>query len=334
MRGEKRVKKSTGIVKKINLDFTIFQYLCRGYWPAKISDKLKISKGVVSYHTTSLEERGLVRMRAQGVWDILQNYKKKELKKTTRVGSNQVGDNLNSFEEDSTRAHAYQFKLRLKENLKNWIKENREKVLRMKGIEFKELKHLFGGGQGIVFKGRKIHLTNKSIIIYEKASYFAPNSEQGNSSAMIDVLKLVKALERELGADFSIKGEYKIKVTRQHHSLIKNTLANIYNKSKGEKLEVSDSKGQWLLIDNSWNLDELECIHPKTGVPDSMGMQGWMNSMKKTNFEVTPEATLENFKETNERIKILSEQNLMMSQVMEQQQNNMIKIIKMNFKEK
>ncbi len=332
MKEEKRVKKSTGTVKKINLDFTIFQYLCRGYWPAKISDKLKISKAVVSYHTTSLEERGLVRMRAQGVWDILQNYKKKELKKTTRVGSNQLGEKLDSFEEDSTRAHAYQFKLKLKENLKNWT--NREKILIERKIEFKELTHLFGGGQGIVFKGRKIHITNKTIIIYEKASYFAPNSEQGNSSAMIDVLKLVKSLERELSADFSIKGEYKIKVTRQHHSLIKNTLANIYNTSKSGKLEVSDSKGQWLLIDNSWNLDELECIHPKTGVPDSMGMQGWMNSMKKTNFEVTPESILEDFEGTNEKLKKLSKQNFQIAQVMEQQQNNIINLIKMNFEKK
>ena len=97
LKEEKRVKQTIGNIKKINLDFTIFQHLSRGSWPAKISKELKISKGVISYHTTSLEERGLIKFKAQGVWEILQNYKPKQFKKTTRVGLEYMGDNLTSF---------------------------------------------------------------------------------------------------------------------------------------------------------------------------------------------------------------------------------------------
>jgi len=206
---------------------------------------------------------------------------------------------LDSFDPDTIRGHNFQFKLEIPKNLKNWNNEKRRKAMKRLNIKFYELYHLFGGGQGIIFRKKKVHLTNKSIIIYDKASYYAETSKRSQTVAMIKILYLIKALEQRIRGSFSHNGRYKLKPTRQHYALIKNAIAMIYNKPVRKKLEVADDKGFWLLINNSFNLDELECIHPKTSPKDSQGMKNVMNSFKKTDFTVTSEFVLESLNKQN-----------------------------------
>ncbi len=305
----KRVKIST---RRVNFDFTIFQHIARGSWPMKISKDLNLSKQRVGYYISSLKDRNLIKMNHQGVWEIVRNYELKESKKSTRVHRltpDTSHKSFDSFQPDTIRGHAYQFKLELPANLHNW--DRREELLQRLNISYEPLKYLFGGGQKIVFKGRKIHLTNNSIIIYEKASYFAEKSEDALSRAMMDVLVLIRSLEYELRANFAYaQGKWKVKPTKQHYALIKNALAGLYNKPKKEKLEVFDGKGLWLLIDNSWNLEELEAVHSVTSPVDSQGIKGWMNSMKATDFKVTPEFVLNSLAENSKQMKEAVELNL------------------------
>ena len=284
----KRVQK---FYRGTNLDFLTFQQIVNGSYPTKIASEFGMSKSRISYHISSLKERGLIEMDAQALWSVLKNYRPKEYKKTTRVGQSSIKKHLNTFEPDTIRAHAYQFKLHIPK-LDNWNNKRRKEVLNKLQIRFKPLEHLFGGGESIRFRGRKVWLTNKSIIVYEKSSYFSETSQQAQTKAVIDVLYLIKALEQKLRIGYkglTIKGKYQIKVTRAHYSLIKNCLAKIYNKPKRQLLEVSDEKGQWLLIDNSFNLEELEFIRAFDNVEDSQGMKNLMNSYKRTGFKVTPE---------------------------------------------
>lgn len=326
---EKRVQITTG---RANLDYTIFCLLQKGWWPAKIAKELHLKKSAISYHTSSLLERNLVEFTAQGVWKILANYKPKQFKKTSRVAEAQLGGHLNSFKSDTIRAHAYMFKLELAKDLRNW--KDRRELMQARGIEFEPLQHLFGGGEKLIFQGRKVHLTPVSVILYETASYLADQAPQARTKAMIDILRLIKSLERHLQADFSIKGKYKLKVCRQHYALIKNALAGIYTKPN-IKLEVSDEHGLWLLIDNSWNLEELEAVHPVTSPENADGMKGWMNSMKKTDFKVTPEFVLNSLLESRKGfediaglIKQGSSSQMDMAMWMQQVDGNMKEIIK------
>ena len=74
--------------------------------------------------------------------------------------------------------------------------------------------------------------------------------------------------------------------------MIKNCLAIQCNK-KGEKLRVTNEDGLWFTIDNSFNLEEAETLHPKTALLDSLGIQKYFNEHKETNFQVTPKFLLE-----------------------------------------
>jgi len=120
------------------------------------------------------------------------------------------------------RGHAFQFKLLVPERLKNWDKK--EEILSRKRIVFKILNSLFGGGVSLDFKGKKVHLPNSSVIIYEKEGYIADLAKDAKSAVIYHFLKLIKALEKHLKADFSFQEQYKFRVTRQHYALVKNAL--------------------------------------------------------------------------------------------------------------
>ena len=70
-------------------------------------------------------------------------------------------------------------------------------------------------------------------------------------------------------------------VCRQHYSLVKNAIAKDYLNRK-DKLHVWDKDGKlWLLIDNSFNLEELENVHTKTSKDDNKIVQDDFNSLKE-----------------------------------------------------
>ena len=272
MKEVKEVQKST---RKYNLYLTVYSLLKQGLNPSKICKKLNIKKQSLNYYLSSLKRSGCIEKVGYGVWEIRGDLEVKEVQKSTRNGTNQ----LELLNPDEVRGHAFMFKLKLPSNLRNWDK--REEILGKLNIKFNAL--TLGGlnrGQKINFKGRKIWLTNNSIIIHEKESYIAETAQEAKDYAIADLISLVKALERKLRGTFSFGGQYKFKVSRQHYSLIKNALAKQYNR-EGKKLEIYNSSGLWFLIDNSFNLNEAETVHPKTAVKDNEKVQNFFNGLKE-----------------------------------------------------
>lgn len=262
-----------------NLNLFIYNQLKAGLRPSKICKNYGLKKTAVQYHLSMLKQAGLIEKIGYGVWEILKEFDEKEVQKTTKVTSRQLGGDLNLFKQDKVRGHAFQFKISLPKKLKNW--EKRGDLFLKKGIKFEPL--IIGGnerGQKLEFKGRKIWLTNKSIVIYEKSSYLADTSKEAQERAIQDMLSLMKSLENYLQANFKTGQYYKFKVSRQHYSLVKNALAQQYDK-EGNKLQVFSEDGLWFLIDNSYNLHEAETVHPKTSVDDNKKVQNYFNGIKK-----------------------------------------------------
>jgi len=90
----------------------------------------------------------------------------------------------------------------------------------------------------------------------------------------------VRSLESVLGANFKINKKYCFKVSRQHYALVKNSLAEQYNRD-GKKLQIYSNDGLWFVIDNSYNLNEVETVHPKTAVDDNTKLQNFFNGLKE-----------------------------------------------------
>lgn len=257
-----------------NLDLFVFEQIKKGLRPSQIAKQHNLSKTRVDYYMSSLKRRKLVRKLGYGVWETCGEYKPRSPKKHLTGHPGHLGPLLKP---DMVRGHAFIFTIRIP-NLKGW--DNRREILTKAGIEFKPLDNVFGGGESLEFKGRKIVLTNKSLVIYENKSYMFETSEESKSYALYELGVLVKSLEKTLGANFSFQRQYKIKVSRQHYALVKNALAKQYDR-EGKKLECYFGGDLWLIIDNSFNLHETETIHSETGDTDNKKVQNFFNGIKK-----------------------------------------------------
>ena len=90
-----------------------------------------------------------------------------------------------------------------------------------------------------------------TIFFPDWKAYWVDMAKTGYNYAISDLFNVLGELEVVLNTDFRISGKYKFKVSRQHHAMVRNSLARQYNRDD-KKLEVYDSKGElWLVIDKS-----------------------------------------------------------------------------------
>jgi len=272
----------------------------------KIAAKMGIAMSTLQYHLTAMAKQGIIRKVGYGTWDVLREPTTEELtpRGLSRVGSPYLPPHrgssnhstavltqseLTRFQQDAVRAHAFVFTMQVPRNLRNWNNKLRVKFLETHSIPFVPL-GIGGGGQRLIVKDRKVWLLNKSLIIYDKASYFAEEALQAKTTALATHISIIKHVERLLHTSFEIGSDYKFKVSRQHYALIYNALAKQYNES-GEKLEIRTAKGAWFLIDNSYNMNEAETVHPTTAMTDNRKVQDFFNGVKTT--AITPEFILQ-----------------------------------------
>lgn len=258
-----------------NFYLTVLSHIKRGDSPAQIAQNLNISKQRLNYYLATLKREGCIKKIGYGVWEFIKEKEVKEVKKTAVIGRNSG----HSLKPDTVRGHGFLFKLDLPENLNNWDK--REDIFKRLDIKFNP--YFVGGvkrGQRLEVLKSKVALTDRSILINFQESYIAETADKAHKDALDKFLRVVKRLERDLRANFSEFGKYKFKVSRQHYALIKNSLARQYLES-GEKLNVYSGRGLWLLIDNSYNLEELETVHKDTAVEDNRKVQIFFNELKE-----------------------------------------------------
>jgi hypothetical protein len=272
------------------LQLSIITAIESGVALSSLRRKLAMKESAFQYHLTILKSQGIIRRVGYGTWEVLDQPD--SAKKRTTVPS-YVGpintqqprstareitqSQLTQFQQDAVRAHAFVFTLQVPKSLRNWNNKKRTQYLSAHEIPFKQL-NIGGGGQRIIVKDRKVWLTNKSIIIYDKASYFAEDALQAKGTAIATHISIIKHIERLLHVEFRIGDDYKFKVSRQHYALIYNALAKQYNEA-GEKLEVRNGRGLWFLIDNSFNMNEAETMGD-TAMSDNQKVQGYFNGLK------------------------------------------------------
>ncbi len=259
--------------KKLYL--SILNRLDQGDNPSKISKDLNIKKQKLQYYLSTLKREGCIEKIGYGTWKKLKDYAPKEVQKTVVIGQNSRGGL-----KEEVRGHGFMFNLNLPKGLKNWDK--REKILSNLKIKFDN--YYVGGikrGQRITAQKIKVALTNNSIIVNFPESYIRETATLCKKDAVAKFLRVIKHLERMLRANFSQFGKYKFRVSRQHYSLMKNSLARQYlaEEYTKKKLHVYSGRGLWLLIDNSYNLEELETVHKDTAVKDNEKVQDFFNGL-------------------------------------------------------
>lgn len=286
--------------------FTIFKLLKEGKNPAKICKLLSISKQNLNYYLRKMKDKNEIERIGYGVWRI-----KKEVKTIP-------GDTILLL---PVRGHAFIWKFKVPK-LNNWDKIRRS-------VKHKEL-----GTTKIIrifIKNKKVWLGKKNIIIYDSNSFYGKTALESRKYAIIRMLEIIKIIENKL--NISLR-PYTFKPKREHYALVKNNLAIQCNR-EGKKISIIANDGSpWFTIDDSYNLDELETLHPKTALIDNLGIQKYFNSHRNTNYEITPDYIKENFKEMKEMLKESSENQIMLSQVLKQMEGNLTKLTKIVYGKK
>lgn len=289
---------------KENCTLLVLDLLRKGVRPSQIWKNHGVSERSVKLVLRKLQDVGIIKKIGYGTWEVQEGSKKdpRRCKVIHRVGQlhtpQKVQKKVQSLKPNSVRGHGIVATVKIPRFV-NWI--DRDIILRKRGIEYKEIPQ----GQRIkVGKVDKVWLTNRpSLVFYfpRGTSWYGETAKEVSGAILIDVIKHVKMLERMLGVDtFEIRGNYHIKFSRQHYALIRNELARMYNKP-GEKLQVRDASGLWLIIDNSYNLEELETVHPKTAVDDNKPCQDFFNGLKQ--MPITPQMLMSMQAETTTQIK-------------------------------
>ena len=250
----------------------------------KIQEKLSISKQKLNYYIRQLRKKGFIIQKGRGWYEVV-----KKSKNSTKYGI--------LLKKDFCRGHAYIWNLKLPKNINGWDK--RIKLLKKKGINYKLVGALKRTPR-IKVLGRKVWLCNEHLRIFDKqgSSYYGETAKESKQGANLEFFRIISALENKLGflfkpCTFSIK--------KEHYALIKNDLAIDQNR-KGIILRISDSDGEWLLIDDSLGEGgELENIGKKA-YPINKDMQKWWNDNKKHKFKVTPTLLLNSIKDTTQLV--------------------------------
>jgi hypothetical protein len=270
---------------KSNFNLIIFNLLKSGKTIKEICKQLDMTKYAISYHLRLLKESGSIKKIGYGVWETL-IYQEKQVKKIKVGHSNPFIKPYfeNKLKNKEIRGHGFRFRIRLPK-LYNW--NRRIEFLEKNKIKFEVINK--GFSQRIIFRDCKVWLSDHSIVVYfpKDLSFFGVSAKETEESAVFEIIEIMKGLDNLFHTSFKINKVYQIKIFGKHQANIRNALARMYNNDK-RKLAVANSEGQWLLIDDSFNLNELETTgcNGKNDATKDMDdvIKPFFNSLKENPF--------------------------------------------------
>lgn len=286
--------------KDVKNDFyMICDMLIEGKQPNQIREQLNISRQDMNYYLKPLRINGIIKKVGYATWDIdIEKLKaqtcKKNLKSTPRVTRDTPPEflhvepkkflhvlNNKKLKElvktpDTVRGHGFVITLEIPER-QNW-KDRKEILIRTK-TEYKDIPQ----GQRIEVNGRKVWLTNDSVVVYMGShSYFSQTAREARQYIIYDFQQIIQKVETLLRTPLRINKEYKFRISKKHYALIKNEIAHQYN-AEHKKLCMRDEGDGviWLTIDDSFNFGEMEFQHVKTAERDTDNFKPYINDIRQ-----------------------------------------------------
>jgi hypothetical protein len=237
----------------------------------------------LSYHLKDLKTRKIIKKVGYGVWEICdENYMLKL--QEVRIGAGRrCGQVINPLPEKfknfsaskEVRGHAFRFSVKLPK-IERWLQ--RKQRFGQLGIEFTTI----AGGEVILLKGHKVKVFDGSLDIYfaEGWSSFSNDAKVCYLDAIYELERILVGFENKLNVSIRYQGKFKFRPSRQHYSLIRNELAKDFEERKDKLRILAEDGTTWLLIDNSFQLNELETQHTITAQDDNKVVKDDFNALK------------------------------------------------------
>jgi len=129
--------------------------------------------------------------------------------------------------------------------------------------------------------GNTIRLYRDALEVYINTSFYGDSVEEARKKGFVYCEHLFKKIESRLNIIIKKPEHANIKLVKQHFAEVNNDFAEDLNKKK-EKLQIRGEDGKvWMLVDNSHNLNELECVHPEFAEDDMKIVKTFMDDLRK-----------------------------------------------------
>jgi hypothetical protein len=131
------------------------------------------------------------------------------------------------------------------------------------------------------FDGNTIRMNPDSVEVYSNKSFTSlGNPEKAHADSMVYWNNFFLRLQHELKIILIKDGVDNMKECRSHYAECDNELAKEFNRS-GEKLSLVGEDGkEWLKVDNSFNLNEFETVHPKFSKEDMIKINSFFQDIR------------------------------------------------------
>lgn len=135
----------------------------------------------------------------------------------------------------------------------------------------------------LIIDGNTIRLYSKSIEVYcsEQRSFKADDVQRATALSFQYWNKLFYQLEDKLKV-LILKGmNTSIRQVNAHYAEVNNEIAKEYNDKKIQlRIYGTEDSKTWFLIDNSWNLNEAEAVHPLESKHDMERVKNFFNDIR------------------------------------------------------
>lgn len=169
--------------------------------------------------------------------------------------------------------------------------KQRPQKIRLHGQEFnirllwKDHKYDQARNKSNIFKidGTTVKLNKNSLEIYGgQTSFYADDAQKATSHSMLYWNKFFNRLEHELNIIIKKPRAQNIKLVNAHYAETNNELATKCN-NEADKIRVytTDTGKLWFTIDNSFQMNEAETLHPETSQQDMQeAVQPFFNDLR------------------------------------------------------
>jgi len=165
------------------------------------------------------------------------------------------------FSNHSIRFHSLEFNVRI------LFKDHRYKAFLSKSNFFE-------------FDGNTVRLFKNAIEVYVAQSFYGKTVDEARDNGFKYANWLFSRLESQLKIILVKDRVQNIRLVKQHFSEVNNELAKDFN-VESKKLHIKGADGKtWLLVDNSFNLHELEAVHPELAEKDMGVVKGFFDSLR------------------------------------------------------
>jgi hypothetical protein len=227
-----------------------------------------------------------------------------------------------SIKPNDVRLHNLTLKVKIYNQ--NYI-ANINKIIQVKNINSQSIDMTNWTAHQIIIDNFKVWLNPKHIIFYMK-DYYGKTALDCFYQALEDLNKLTNKVQRLLNLKLFSSKYLDFQISRQHYALVKNQLAEDYNK-KSKKLFVYDSRNELrLIIDDSWTLKELEQVHKEHSLNDNQKVQNFFNEIIEKDLLLS--GLKEDIEYTQKSLKAVSSNQANASIVLKQINSNIIDLTK------